>query len=174
MGVKQEPIYFSRRTKSLTVCWNITVQSETLNGLRDILLKGIESSCVVRQNNAYCSVCCGGKIPYRKHDLVKQAPRQYLKRPLAVREVSADLQKIELKKERDLLMAESPHMRLLGPQYMYCDSVISDVCTKASSVTCVDDLKSIALLRTELTLRFYNVLFRVVSSAPPARRQRQT
>ena len=78
---------------------------------------------------------------------------------------------IELKKERDLLMAESPHMRLLGPQYMCCDSVISGLCKKAGSVTCVDDLKSIALLRTELTLRFYNVLFRAVSSAPPAKRQ---
>ena len=44
---------------------------------------------------------------HKKLDLVKQAPRQYRKRPLAVREVSADLQKmreIELKKDRDLLM----------------------------------------------------------------------
>ena len=148
----------------------------TENCLRGILLKGLESSCVVRQNTACCSVCCGGKVPYPKLDLLTPGPRQYRKSSPAVREISVDLKKkleLELKEERNSVMAERPHMRLLGPQYMCCDAVIRDICSRASSITCVDDLNSITLLRTELRPRFYDVVCRTVGSAPPAKKRRK-
>ena len=60
-------------------------------------------------------------MPYQKLDLLTPGPRQYRKSPPAVREISVDLKKkleLELKEEHNSVMAERPHMRLLGPQYV--------------------------------------------------------
>ena len=70
-------------------------------------------------------------------------------------------------------MAENPHSDILGAQYLCCDAVIKDICSRADYIPCVDDVVCISLLRPEIRLPCYNVVMRTVGSAP-ANKQRQT
>ena len=81
---------------------------------------------------------------------------------------------LELRRERDLVMAEKPHSDILGAQYLCCNAVIKDICSRADYIPCVDDVVCISLLRPEIRLPCYNVVMRTVGSAPPANKQRQT
>ena len=153
-----------------------SARKNTENCLRRILLSGLESTCVLRENTACCSVCCAGKVPYQKLDILKPAKKQCRKRPKPLREISEELRaalELELRRERDLVMAEKPHSDILGAQYLCCDAVIKDICGRADYIACVDDVMCIPLLRPELRLRFYNVVMRTVGSAPPANKQRR-
>lgn len=78
-----------------------------------------------------------------------------------------------MKREREAVIVEKPHYRVLGAQYVCCDAVIRELCSRANYVTCVDDLDSVALLRAELKTRFCNVVLKTVANAPPAKRRRR-
>lgn len=148
----------------------------TENCLRDMLLRGLESSRVVRDSTTCCSVCSQGKVPYTRLDILKVGARQYRKKPTVVREISVKLKEkleLELKRERDCIIAEQPQSQILGAQYMCCDAVIHEICCRANSITCVEDLSNIPLLREELRSRFYDVVIGAVGNAPPAKKQRR-
>lgn len=83
------------------------------------------------------SVCCLGKVPYPKLDVLKPRVRKYQKRPIAIRELSESLMKqldIALKQEREAVMVEKPCYQMLGVQYICCDTVIEELCSRAHYV----------------------------------------
>ena len=115
-------------------------------------------------------------MPYTRLDIVKPGRRQYRRRPPAVRAISQSLYKqleSDLKLERDVIMTERPNMRILGAQYLCSDAVIKTICDRADTITCVDDLSSIPLLRTELRSRFCDIVIKTVGSAPSAKKRRR-
>ena len=59
----------------------------------------------MRHNSAYCSVCCGGKVPYSRLDIVKPGQRQYRIFDSLPKQLESDL-----KLECDLIMTERPNM----------------------------------------------------------------
>ena len=70
-------------------------------------------------------------------------------------------------------MAFMPHMRVLGPEYICCDAVHEEICSRANCITSVHDLDNISLLRAELRAHFYDIVMDTVGSAPLAKRQRR-
>lgn len=140
------------------------------------MLKGLDCSSVVQGSNVCCSVCCSNMVPYPALDVLKPGAKPYRKRVIALREVtdSVKLQlEEELKTEREAILAEKPHLRSLGVQYVCSDAVIKQLCNIASSVTCVNDLRTVTLLRPELQSLFFNVIVKHISNAPPARKRRR-
>lgn len=169
-------MFVSAKKISDSVLQQYTSPKNTENCLRSIMLRGLESSSVLCESDVCCSVCCSGKVPYPKLDVLKPRVRKYQKRPIAIRELSESLMKqldIALKQEREAVMVEKPCYQMLGVQYICCDAVIEELCSRAHYVTCVDDLNSVTLLRAELRSRFCNVILKVVSNAPPAKKCRK-
>ena len=74
-------LFFTQKKISDCVLEQFCDLQNTENCLRGILLKGLESSCILRENAACCSVCCGGTEPYPKLNLVKQGRRCYQRKP---------------------------------------------------------------------------------------------
>lgn len=131
---------------------------------------------MLRQNTECCSNCCGGKVPYPKLDLVTQGRRCYRRRHPKVLVISSELRKwleLRLKEERTIVMADMPHMKVLGPQYICCDATIEEICSRADSIISVRDLDNVSLLRPELKSHFYNVISDILGGAPPAKKQRR-
>ena len=98
------------------------------------MLKGLESSRVAQDYTVCCSVCSAGNVPYGRLDVLKSSSRQYCKRPTPVREISVSLRKkleMELEVERNSIISEQPHIGILGEQYICCDNVIEDICSRA-------------------------------------------
>ena len=165
-------MFYTTKRVSDIVLQQYCAPKNSENCLRNILLKGLESSRVVQDSSVCCSVCIG-KVPYHKLDILKSEARQYRKRPIAVRDISVDLKKqleIDLKLERSSIISEQPHACIFGEQYVCCDAVIEEICCRASYITCVDDM---TLLRPELRHRFYSVVVKNVVNAPPAKKRRQ-
>ena len=98
------------------------------------MLRGLDSTGVVRHNTTCCSVCSLGDVPCERLDILKPSAKQYRRRPPAVRVVSSELMvelEVKLQRERDAIIAEKPSFRILVPQYVCCNSVIKDICIKA-------------------------------------------
>ena len=79
---------------------------------------------------------------------------------------------LDLKRERDSVVAER-QSQILGAQYLCCDAVIHEICHTANSITCVEDLNIVPLLREELRCCLYDVIISDVGNAPPAKKQRR-
>lgn len=140
------------------------------------MLKGLESSGVVRHSSTCCQVCSCGIIPYGRLDILKPGTRQYRKKPRTVRCISDDVMKeleAKLHHERKQFLDENSCYRIFGPQCICCDSVIKELCSKAKFITDVEDLSSVKLLRPELRSRFFDVIMNTVGNEPPAKRQRR-
>ena len=147
----------------------------TENCLRDILLRGLGSSAVVRHNTACCTVCCTGGVPCARLDILQPGTRKYHKKPATVREISESLSKqlqVALEQERDKILAEKPSYRILGSQYVCSDFVIQEICTRAKYITSSHDL-NVAFLRPELRSHFYSVVMNFVADALPSKRRRK-
>ena len=145
----------------------------TENCLRNILLKGLDCCSLVRENDVCCSVCCP-TVP-SKLDILKPCSKSYKKRAIVLGEISdsakLSLEK-ELKSEREMVLSEKPHLSFLGVQYVCSDVVIKQLCSLINSMTCVDDLRTIPLLRPDLHSRFYNIMLRYICNAPPVQKKR--
>ena len=93
-------------------------------------MRGLDSTSVVRHNTACCSVCSMGEVPCERLDVLKPIAQKYKKRPPAVRIVTDELMQeleVKLQGERDSIIAEKASFRILGPQYICCNSVIKDM-----------------------------------------------
>ena len=165
-------MFFTEKKTSDGILQQYCDTKSTENCLRHTLMKGLESSCVLRQNT---ECCCGGKVPYPKLDLVTQGRRCYRRRHPKVLVVSSELRKrleLWLKEELAIVMADLPHVKVLGPQYTCCDATMEKICSRADSIISVHDLDNVSLLRPELKSRFYDVISDILGGAPPAKKQR--
>ena len=135
--VKQGPTcLLAQRRLSESVLQGYCAPKNTDNCLRS-MLRGLESS-IFCESDVCCSVCSFGKVPYPKLDVLKPRVRKYQKQPIAIRELSKSLMKqfdIELKREREAVMVEKPCYQVLGVQYICCDVVIEELCSRAHYVT---------------------------------------
>ena len=114
-----------------------------------------------------------GEVPCERLDVLKPIAQKYQRRPPAVRDELMQELEVKLQGERDSIIAEKPSFRILGPQYVCCNSVIKDICRKACYINSLNDLSFVTLLRPEYRSRFFNVIMETVCNAPPAKRQRR-
>ena len=125
MAPNREHISFIPQRTSQTWFYNAIVKAQTLrNCLTEIVLRGFDSTGVVRHNTTCCSVCSSGEVPREQQDILQPSAKQYRKRPHAVRVVSSELMvelEVKLQQERDAIIAEKPSFRILGPQYVCCN-----------------------------------------------------
>ena len=63
---------------------------------------------------------------------------------------------------RDQVVTTNSGLRMLGPEVVCSNRVISDLCKKAGNIRSVDDLKSFRGLRTDLYDFFFNVISEIV------------
>ena len=86
-----------------------------------------------------------------------------------MRDVEEDLSKelrSRLVEERDAILNENPMYRMIGVNFLCPDSVLDQLCERASHITSVDHL-DIFCLRSDFRDRFYKVVVDCVSCAPP-------
>ena len=63
---------------------------------------------------------------------------------------------------REQVVTTNSGLRMLGPQVVCSNRVISDLCKKAGHIKSVDDLKCFKGLRTDLYDFFFNVISEIV------------
>lgn len=93
-----------------------------------------------------------------------------------MREIEEDLKKelrAKMIEERDRLLIENPMYRMIGVNFLCPDSVLEQLCERASYISSTDHV-DIFCLRPQFRDRFYKVVVDCVSCAPPpARRHRR-
>ena len=78
-----------------------------------------------------------------------------------------------LEKEKEKILEECPGFRMHGGNFILSGATVKDLCSKAPFIESKDDLKDIALLRPEYRDRVFNVIWDIVSSAPPPEKKQR-
>ena len=125
-----------------------------------------------------CLVCSGGDVPAERLNILKVGKAKPVKRKRpSIRNVSASMKdkiKEALRKERsEYMMKNCPHIPMIGIHQGVCsDEIIDDICSKAQSITTVEDIDYF-LLCPELQSRFFDVVIDIVRDAPRAKQRRR-
>ena len=130
------------------------------NCRRRTLLKALGSSESVTTESGICCDICEPVCPYEELDCPKLSaePRKNTLRKRTLPTVSRQLLETELVAQREALIERNPALKMF-PKSVICPiTVIREVCNRSRSVKTVDDLKSIACLRQELHVPFFNVI----------------
>lgn len=123
---------------------------------RSVLLRGLGSSEESRVDPQKCCYVCHSSCLYPRVNFPKPV-RSTRKRHINVREISADLRDelhSRLVKERNAIVDEHPSFPMIGSNFLCPDSVLDELCARASYVSSVDDL-DILCLRPQFRDRFY-------------------
>ena len=120
----------------------------------------------IQGNAACCDVCTGGKVPSARLDVLVPPSLKRARKSKSVCDVNKNMEQMlreELLKENNKILEECPGFRMLGGNFIFSDAVIEELCLKAPFI----DLNGILLLRPEHHERVFNVIWHIVSSAPP-------
>ena len=148
----------------------------TENCRRKELIASLGSEEVLATNPACCDVCTGGKIPTLRLDVLaaSHSKRTYKAKP--VRDIDRDMEqtlKEALLKEREKILEESVGLRILGRSFVFSEATVKDLCVKAKYIKSKEDLGNLLSLRPEYHDRVFNIVWSVVSQAPPPQRKRR-
>ena len=148
----------------------------TENCRRKELIASLGSEEVLATNPACCDVCTGGKIPTLRLDVLaaSHSKRTYKAKP--VRDIDRDMEqtlKEALLKEREKILEESVGLRILGRSFVFSEATVKDLCVKAKYIQSKEDLRNLLSLRPEYHDRVFNILWSVISQAPPPQRKRR-
>lgn len=124
---------------------------------------------------AKCCNVCSAHGPYSNLDILKPMRWQNRKRPADVRSIGENLKK-ELRSkliERDKILNENPMYRMIGVNFLCRDSILEQLCERASYTTAAEHL-DIFCLHAQFRDRFYNVVVHcVLGASPPAPKSRR-
>ena len=140
------------------------------------LLIGLGSKELLQSHAACCDVCTGGKVPSSRLDVLVPTSLKRARKPKPVRNVSKELKErltVGLLNERDKILEECPGFRMLGGNFILPDATLEDLVLKAPFVVSKEDLNDVLLLRPEYRDRFFNIMWDVVSTAPPPNKKRR-
>lgn len=140
------------------------------NCRRQQLLVSLGSKESIQGNAACCDVCTGGRVPSARLDVLVPPSLKRARKSKPVRDVNKNMEQMlreGLLKENDKILEECPGLRMLGGNFIFSDAVIEELCLKAPFIESKDDLNGVLLLRPEHHERVFNVIWHIVSSAPP-------
>ena len=140
------------------------------NSRRQQLLVSLGSKESIQGNAACCDVCTGSKLPSARLDVLVPLSLKRARKSKPVRDVNKNMKQMlreGLLKENDKILEECPGFRMLGGSFIFSDAVIEEFCLKAPFIESKDDLNGVLSLRPEHQEMVFNVIWHIVSSAPP-------
>ena len=95
---------------------------------------------------------------------------------MRLREIDAPLKRklrVGLLAERDRVLQEIPEYQMLGANFVCSEPLIEELCDKAAFIRTKEDMDDMFCLRPELHSRFFDTIWKLVSSAPPPCKRRR-
>ena len=124
-------------------------------------------------NDTCCDVCTPS-FPYAVLDLLAPKVTQKCKRHhlvLKIGKVTTEQLRLRLVAKREELMSEHPGYRMIGPDFVYFDAAIGELCQQAKYCNSIDDVDTYHI-RPIFIDRVFNVLMETVSAELPPKRSR--
>ena len=149
---------------------------EKENCRRSIVLQGIGSRERVHLNTGCCDRCSSSHIPCTRLDILVPTPPPKGRRCVRLREIDAPLKRklrVGLLAERDRVLQEIPEYQMLGANFVCSEPLIEELCDKAAFIRTKEDMDDMFCLRPELHSRFFDTIWKLVSSAPPPCKRRR-
>ena len=150
------------------------------NCLRRSILRSIgDSSSIDTSIVGCCSHCDTTTKSFESHNphlIICETQKGTKRRRVAVWDVTESLEsclKRRLLQARHRYVQEHPAFLFLGEEAVCLDCVIQNICAESRFIKTEDDMSSIYGLRSELSAKFFNVLFNVLSGSPACNKRRR-
>ena len=140
-----------------------------------MLLKGVGGDVLSHDKSSCCSNCCGGVVPYPELDILQTGRATRTKRNVRLREVPEEMVvsvQQQLMKARSSFISSSPGLKMLRPDYVCPDDVISSISSSLDYIQSPSDLGNF-FLSSRLREMFFSIVIDTVKEAPPPKRHKK-